>query len=155
MDNILKVRRVVTGHDEQGNAVVKFDDTVNSKQTINPHQPELATIWSTGQFPSDNMEETDGSQRKIGIISPGGTVFRIMDIKPGTSIPLHVTQSMDYGIVFEGEVEMELDNGALVTLKKGDVIVQRGTIHAWHNPTESVCRMAFVMVYAEKVQIDN
>jgi quercetin dioxygenase-like cupin family protein len=78
-----------------------------------------------------------------------------MDIKPGTSIPLHVTQSMDYGIVFEGEVKMELDNGASVRLKKGDVLVQRGTIHAWHNQTDQICRLAFVMVYAEKVQMGD
>ena len=57
---------------------------VNTKPAMNPNQPELATIWSTDQFPSNNTDEFDGAQRKVGITSPGGTVFRVMDFKPGT-----------------------------------------------------------------------
>ncbi|PWA07902.1 cupin domain-containing protein [Pueribacillus theae] len=149
----LKVRRVVTGHDENGNATIKIDDTVTG---IKPTEDaSLALVWSTDAFPSDNTDEFDGAKRKVGLTSPGGTVLRFVDFYPGNNKFMHRTQSIDYGIVIEGEIELELDNGVTAQLKAGEVVVQRGTIHSWNNKTDKTCRMAFVLIEAEKVKIGN
>ena len=68
---------------------------------------------------------------------------------PGGVSPMHRTNSIDYGIVLSGEVELELDDGAKTLLGPGDVIVQRGTIHLWRNRTATdVCRTVFVLTEA-------
>lgn len=64
---------------------------------------------------------------------PGGTVLRMVDLPPGATSPMHRTVSLDYGIVLEGEIELILDKGATRLMKRGDMSVQRGTIHAWKN----------------------
>ena len=56
----------------------------------------------------------------------------------------------DYGTVFSGEIDMELD-GTNVHLKAGDVLVQRGTIHNWVNKGAAPCVIAFVLVAAKPV----
>lgn len=59
---------------------------------------------------------------------------------------MHRTNSLDYGIVISGEVELELDNGAVEVCRAGDVIVQRGTIHLWRNVSaDTLCRIVFVL----------
>jgi quercetin dioxygenase-like cupin family protein len=65
---------------------------------------------------------------------------------------MHRTQSIDYGIVLEGEMTMELDGGSVTHLKAGDVVVQRGTNHLWHNISDKPCRMAFVLIEAKPVE---
>ena len=77
----------------------------------------------------------------MGMLTPhdsclGGTVCRIVDFGPNTQPVMHRTQSLDYGVVLEGEVEMQLDSGESRILKRGDVAVQRGTNHAWKNVTK-------------------
>ena len=64
---------------------------------------------------------------------PGGTVLRIVDMPPGATSPMHRTVSLDYGVVLDGEVELILDNGESRLMKRGDLSIQRGTIHAWKN----------------------
>ncbi len=68
---------------------------------------------------------------------------------------MHRTLSLDYGVVLEGEIVLELDNKEQVTLQAGDVAVQRGTIHAWVNETNQWTRMVFVLLDAEPVKIDG
>ena len=82
-----------------------------------------------------------------GLVHPNGTVARMVDFGPNTDPIMHRTQSLDYGLVVEGEVEMELDDGVKVVLKRGDVAVQRGTIHGWRNvsPGGGWARMFFVL----------
>ena len=58
---------------------------------------------------------------------------------------MHRTETVDYGIILEGEIYLLMDDTE-VHLKQGDVIVQRGTNHAWSNRSDSVCRMAFVVI---------
>lgn len=68
---------------------------------------------------------------------------------------MHQTISLDFGVVVTGEVVLEMDNGVETTVKPGDTVVQRGTIHAWHNRTNKIARVLFVLVPAEKVVIDG
>jgi mannose-6-phosphate isomerase-like protein (cupin superfamily) len=63
---------------------------------------------------------------------------------------MHTTQTVDYGVVVSGEMELELDDGAKVHLKQGDCVVQNGTRHAWHNPGDREAVMAFAIVGATK-----
>ena len=75
-------------------------------------------------------------------------MIRVVDMLPGKESPMHRTNSIDYGIVLEGEVELELDDGAKRTVRQGGIIVQRGTNHLWRNTTDKVCRIAFVLIEA-------
>jgi len=67
----------------------------------------------------------------------------------------HRTESLDFGILFEGEITCYLDNDAEVDMKPGDVCVQRGTIHGWWNKTDKPARMYFVLTAAKPVQIGD
>lgn len=147
----MKIRRVVTGHDADGKAIFESDTEIEGKK----HNDDavFALIWSTDSLPIDNQDPVDGAARQIGLASPGGTVVRIVDMHPGKSSPMHRTITQDYGIVLEGEIELELDDGQCKKLKAGDVVIQRGTIHAWHNRTDKVCRIAFILVDARPVQV--
>ena len=68
---------------------------------------------------------------------------------------MHRTLSLDYGLVLSGQVDMELDDGVITHLKSGDVVVQRGTIHAWINNSADWCRMVFVLIEASPVMKDG
>ena len=97
----------------------------------------------------DDIDEADGRLRDAGLTLERGSVIRIVDMMPGGVSPMHRTNSIDYGIVLSGEVELELDDGAKTLLGPGDVIVQRGTIHLWRNRTATdVCRIVFVLTEA-------
>ena len=136
-----KVRRIVTGHDAKGRAVFVGDDLLEEG-------PLGAQVWSTAELPADNADPTDGALREIGIASPGGSVIRVMTIGPGHRSPMHRTQTIDYGVVIEGSIDLELDDGATRTVGPGEVVVQRGTIHAWINATDRPCRIAFIVLAA-------
>lgn len=84
---------------------------------------------------------------------PNGTVLRMVDRSPGSSSAMHRTQSLDYGVVIEGEMEMIMDSGEKVTLQRGDVCIQRGTLHQWRNPTSSWVRMLFVLMDALPIEV--
>jgi quercetin dioxygenase-like cupin family protein len=95
-------------------------------------------------------ENEDAALRKVGTTLPGGTVFRIVRYEPGVGPRNHRTSSIDYAVVLEGEIDMEL-GATTVTLRAGDVLVQRGTIHNWVNRGDKPCVMAFVLVDARPV----
>jgi quercetin dioxygenase-like cupin family protein len=141
------VRRVVTGHDPQGRAVIDIDEVKQDER--------FTLVWTTEGFPVDNTTSSDGGQRDEGITVPGGTVFRVGEIAPGARSPMHRTNSVDYGIVLTGELDMELDGGEVVHLKAGDVVVQRGTNHAWINNSAAPARMAWVLIDAYPVKIGS
>ena len=145
----LNIRRVITGHDQSGKAVVTIDEV--SKYVISRRaNHESCVIWSTGEFPSDNGGAADDGLRKVGTVDPGGTVFRLVEYGPGVTPRNHRTESIDYAIVLSGEIDMEMD-GPMVHLKQGDVLVQRGTIHNWINNGKEPCVIAFVLVAAKPV----
>lgn len=146
----LKIRRVVTGHDASGKAVVSIDGI--SKNTISRRpNHESCVIWTTGAFPADNGGDADDGLRKVGTVDPAGTVFRLVEYGPGVTPRNHRTESVDYAIVLKGEIDMEMD-GTMVHLKQGDVLVQRGTIHNWINNGKEPCVVAFVLVAAKPVE---
>jgi quercetin dioxygenase-like cupin family protein len=146
----LQIRRVVTGHDANGRAVIAIDETCRNVQSRRPgHQSCM--VWSTGSFPTDNATDEDGGARQVVTTDPNGTVFRIIEYGPGVSPRNHRTDSIDYAIVMSGEIDMEVD-GAEVHLRQGDVVVQRGTIHNWINRGSDPCTIAFVLVAAKPVE---
>ena len=147
----LKIRRVVTGHDEQGRAKVLIDETTTNVSSQRPGA-EYSVIWSTEGFPLSNDGSDDPSHKKIGTTLPNGTVFRIVSFGPGVAPRNHRTDSIDYAVVISGEIDMELDIGS-VHLKAGDVLVQRGTIHNWVNKGTTPCVIAFTLISAKPVSV--
>jgi quercetin dioxygenase-like cupin family protein len=141
------VQRVVTGHDENGRAVFKSED-VSPTTMIPSGDAAFLLVWTTATVPADNNDETDGRERDAGLTLNEGSVIRIVDMLPGGESPMHRTNSIDYGIVLEGEIELELDDGQCRTIRRGGIIVQRGTNHLWRNRTDNVCRIAFVLIEA-------
>lgn len=146
----MKIRRVVTGHDSQGRAVVKIDELCNNLISRRPHH-QSCVVWSTGAFPSDLGDERDGGARQVGSTDPNGTVFRVVEYQPGVAPRNHRTESIDYAVVLSGEIDMELDDGVTVHLRQGDTLVQRGTLHNWVNRGTQPCVIAFVLVAAKPV----
>lgn len=149
------VRRIVTGHDAAGRAVIRSDDLL-PVEPIPSGDAAFSLVWTTASVPADNNDETDGREREAGLTLHQGSVIRIVDMLPGGTSPMHRSSSIDYGIVLSGAVELELDDGAVTTAQAGDIIVQRGTIHLWRNPSPTdVCRIAFVLIEAAPVVVDG
>jgi quercetin dioxygenase-like cupin family protein len=148
----LKIRRVVTGHDAAGKAIVAIDETAENV-VAGVTGADYAVIWSTAELPADNTEPGDGGLRQVGTAMPNGTVFRVVKFNPGITPRMHRTDSIDYAVVIDGEMELELDDGLIVRLKAGDVLVQRGTIHNWVNRGSAPCTIAFVLVAAKPVTV--
>ncbi|HZD39387.1 MAG TPA: cupin domain-containing protein [Terriglobales bacterium] len=147
----LNLRRVVTGHDANGRAVVKIDEITQNPPSGRPGR-SACVVWTTEGFPVDNTEEEDGGKRQVGTTLANGTVFRVVEFMPGVSPRVHRTDSIDYAVVMSGEIDMELD-GSVVHLKAGDVLVQRGAIHNWINHGTEPCRIAFVLIDAKPVKV--
>lgn len=146
----VKVRRVVTGHDASGRAIVKIDEV--SKNVISGRPGASSTvIWTTETIPADNSGDADAALKKVGTTLTGGTVFRVVEFSPGVSPRVHRTDSIDYAVVISGEIDMELEKGDTVHLKAGDVLVQRGTVHNWINRGKAPCVIAFALIDAKPV----
>jgi quercetin dioxygenase-like cupin family protein len=147
------IRRVVTGHDADGRAMVSIDAPVTNLKQTRPGA-NATVIWSTKGFPVDNNEEFDGSQREVGTAEPDGSVFRVIEFAPGVAPRNHRTDSVDYAVVMSGEIDMVLD-GTTVTLRAGDVMVQRGTIHDWINRGTVPCVIAFTLIDAKPYKVNG
>lgn len=149
------VRRIVTGHDPDGKAMFRSDDLL-PVDPIPSGDAAFSLVWTTATVPADNNDETDGRLRDAGLTLHNGSVIRIVDMLPGGASPMHRSSSIDYGIVLSGEVELELDDGAIKVARAGDIIVQRGTIHLWRNPSKSeICRIAFILIEAAPVIVNG
>jgi naringenin degradation protein FdeH len=138
----------VTGHDASGRSVVLSDGAAPKSFEL-PGTAVFHEIWSTAETPAPlrAVEDVDPTSRPLRTPpDPDGTVIRLVDLQPGAASPMHRTESVDYGIVLAGEVHLVLDDGSDTPLSPGDVVVQRGTDHAWENRTDSVSRMAFILV---------
>jgi mannose-6-phosphate isomerase-like protein (cupin superfamily) len=151
----LNIRRVVTGHNQNGHAIVEIDEIGTARKNPRPGA-EYVELWSTqGGFPIDNDHFSDPVANKIGTSIDDGTVFRVVRFAPGVAPRNHRTDSIDYGVVISGEIDMELDNGKIVNFKSGDCIVQRGTIHNWINNGTKDCLIAFILIAAKPVEING
>ena len=144
------IRRVVTGHDDTGKAIVEIDET----REFGELRPKThgTVVWTSEGFPVENAGHEDEATRKTGTFHPNGTVFRIVEFSPGNSQRVHRTDSIDYAVVMSGEIDMEMD-GTTVHLKAGDVLVQRGTVHNWVNNGSAPCRIAFCLIDAKPVAV--
>ena len=149
----VQVRRVVTGHDAKGRAVVKIDEVSKNIVSTRPGQT-ACVVWTTESFPANNTGDADEGLRKVGTTLKNGTVFRVVEFAPGVAPRNHRTDSIDYAVVVSGEIDMEVDD-AVVHLKAGDVLVQRGTIHNWVNRGTQACVMAFILIDAKPVDVDG
>ena len=149
------IRRVVTGHSENGKAIFTRDEELET-QLIPTGDAKMALIWTTEKVPADLNDDTDGREREAGVTLKGGSVIRVVDMQPGARSPFHRSSSIDYGIVISGEIELELDNQVTKTMGPGTIIVQRGTIHLWRNPSDTeICRIVFVLTEAKAFELDG
>jgi len=147
----LQLRRVVTGHDKNGRAVVQIDEIAKNLTSTRPGQM-ACVVWTTEGFPVSNDGTADGGLRKVGTTLKNGTVFRVVEFSPGVAPRNHRTDSIDYAVVISGEIDMELD-GSVIRLRSGDVLVQRGTIHNWINRGTEPCVIAFALIDAKPVEV--
>lgn len=174
-----KVRRVVTGHDSSGKAIVISDGLAPAVRT-NPLRPGHISVdlWKTSSSPvilkTEEPEPTLGPKQ---IHPPSqGTIIRISEIAPETEAIrnldpgkarevfkamgnegastfgrggrhpfMHRTETIDYAVVLDGEIVLLLDDQD-VHLRAGDVVIQRGTNHAWSNRSDKPCRMLYVLI---------
>ncbi len=172
------VRRVVTGKDSTGKAVALIDGPAPSIHQRPEGGLAIINLWVTDSTPADLTNPEDTSTRKVGIPPPpSGTIFRVVEFAPENEITadydarlkmiqaigltpegpsrehprdpaMHRTKTIDYAVIISGEIDMLLDDTE-VHMKAGDVLVQRGTNHAWVNRSDAPCKVAFILVDAK------
>ncbi len=151
------IRRVVTGHDAHNVARVLIDGAATNWKSTSPGTVSTL-IWSTDGTPADiSVGETieDCGARILGTAPPAnGSRFAVIDFPPGNSGRMHRTETIDYVIVIAGEIDMDMDDST-VHLRAGDVMVQRGTNHAWVNRGTAPARLAFVLIDATPLGIGH
>jgi mannose-6-phosphate isomerase-like protein (cupin superfamily) len=166
------VRRIVTGHDASGKAVVVMDGPAPN-QTVRGTTGLVSTLlWVTEESPANIASNADRADRPSPVgPPPRGSILRVVDFPPsgdtsgisheavlkemgvshgGHGKParhpfMHRTRSVDYALVLEGEIDMLMDDSE-VNMKAGDIMVQQGTNHAWVNNSKAMCRIAFVLI---------
>lgn len=174
----MKVRRVVTGHDAAGKAIVASDTEVDGFRPALSPGSEFHTLWGGDEPPHF---PDDGSMAPLTTWFPpvGGFRFAMFTVPPhadATSAPpddleralaefdenlpgltgymepdapgMHTTDTIDFEVVLDGEIWLELDDGVEVHLRPGDTVVQNGTRHAWRNRGTVPCRLAVFIVGA-------
>lgn len=173
------MRRIVTGHDDQGRAIILSDAPPERVQKLGEVGPVFYEIWNTRATPAPiDRRSGEPPESQLTLAPPrNGTRIRILDIPPeddallkldreaarehfaqigaveasthsGAGAPhpfMHRTETVDYGIVIEGELTLIVDEGETV-IHAGDVVVQRGTNHAWSNRSGRNCRIVFVLI---------
>lgn len=163
-------RRVVTGNNEQGKSVI-WKDGLHANVLIPAAEPHVAMtdFWINDRTPASNAGGEDTGERPITLHPPkGGSVFRIVELPPdslrnfsnlkkiddhahqeGKRHPgFHKTNTLDYILVLEGEVWALMDEGETL-LKAGDVLIQRGTSHAWSNRSDKPVVLAGILLDAD------
>jgi hypothetical protein len=174
-DRLPDIRRVVTGDDASGKSRVVEDAPASAIKTVAERPGYRAVnIWRTTEFPID-ISSSDSIGSHKGILPPkNGTILRIIDFPPEPKDPaelkrrldatfggiyadaahdktyqrhpgMHTTDTVDYAIVLEGEIWSVMDEGETL-LRAGDVLIQRGTNHAWANRSNKTARIAFVLM---------
>lgn len=149
-------RRIVTGHDDNGISVIVSDGPVPMTKVLPEDGVAFHEIWVTQSVPAEiHAGAEDPTAGAVTVPPPThGTRIRVNEFLPGhlddrgLQSPVHRTESIDYGIVLEGEITLLLDDSE-VTAHAGDIVIQRGTDHAWANRGDSAARVAFVLVGGE------
>ena len=172
------IRRVVTGHDAAGRSVLVTDGPAPHVYRRSPGSAVVTELWETRSAPADNQDNSEVTDHRFRLAPPrNGTVFRVIEYPPdkqriaaleqqrasaddgsghGAAFDrgsprhpgFHKTSSVDYAIVLSGEIYAMMDEGE-VLLTAGDVLIQRGTNHAWSNRSDEPAYLAFVLVDAE------
>lgn len=158
-ERVCRFRRIVTGHDALGNAVFLEDAICQNAFCMGGNPDFVSTeLWRTEISPADNSGiYTDPSSDFTLSPAPQGNVFRILEIPPlhthgSMSAPLaHRTLSLDYAVILKGETVAILENGVETVMREGDVLIQRGTIHAWDNRSDAPVVILFVLCGAKEI----
>ncbi|KIW48927.1 uncharacterized protein PV06_01483 [Exophiala oligosperma] len=157
------IKRYITSHNPiSGASVLLPEDPLNWKSS-KAKDTAACVAYTTTEFPPKLMDEQDlGKYKetmaggKLGLVNPSGTVCRVVDFAPGREAIMHSTKSLDYGVVLEGEVEMVLDSNERCTLHRGDIVIQRATMHGWRNSSSvKWARMLFVLQECEDFVVGN
>ncbi|MFI5419866.1 MAG: cupin domain-containing protein [Nitrososphaerales archaeon] len=155
VNKLRPINRCITTHSTSGESIL---DTTIPTSAIWRHVPEASFFFAymTKTFPvvlkddADLENYTDAFASTPKVTVPGGIVLRVMDLGPGISSPMHRTVSVDYTIVLEGEVELELDSTAIKVMGRGDICVQRATNHRWTNLSQTEwARMVLIHIDCE------
>jgi quercetin dioxygenase-like cupin family protein len=152
------IRRVITGHAAKTNiARVILDGPATNTKT--PREGVASTLmWCSDQMPADiavGESVEDMGARILGTAPPeNGSRFIIMEFAAGVVSEMHRTETIDYIAVLSGEIDMDMDDGS-VTLRAGDIMVQRGTNHAWANRSDARARLAIVLLDANPLGIGH
>jgi mannose-6-phosphate isomerase-like protein (cupin superfamily) len=173
-----QIRRIVTGHDDGGKAIIESDGICPHVKVREGAGFVSSLLWVTDETPARVDLHQDRAARTIGVPPPAnGSILRVVDFPPVTRETeaidqetllkamgadqhthgggttrhafMHRTKSVDYAIVLQGEIDMLLDDSE-IHLKAGDVLIQQGTNHAWVNRGTKPCRMAFVLIDAKE-----
>jgi len=178
----MKIRRVATGYDDRGRAVVAADGAPPWSKEFE-HTPGFGSnlVWSTPAPPVVPVDRVDPTLAVTTFIpAPGETRLLVVTFPPDSVMAepafdfaaagkehaeqspglaeafepdnpgMHTTPTVDYGIVLDGEIWLELDDGNTVHLGCHDVVVQNGTRHAWRNKGNKPATLAFMLIGARK-----
>jgi quercetin dioxygenase-like cupin family protein len=139
-------RRIVTGHDASGRSVVLSD--APTPRTLDIGTAAFHEIWITDVTPvAIAASEPEPTDRPVRTPPPaGGVLVRFTEMAAGAESPMHRTETVDVGVVLEGETWLLLDDGSETRVGAGEAVVQRGTNHAWANRSDRPVRMMFVMI---------
>ncbi|KIW19373.1 hypothetical protein PV08_03668 [Exophiala spinifera] len=151
----------ITGHNPNTGETTIQERRPAKWQSVDSGGMAFNVPYTTSEFPVSTNGDVDiltHDQRlasgKMGIVNPGGTVLRFVDFAPGFESMMHRTRSLDYGIVVEGAIELILDSGEKQILQRGDVCIQRGTNHAWRNPSGTEwTRVVYILQDAQAVEV--
>lgn len=153
---LLVPHRFITENNADGLAV--FNTSIPEQMQPNvAGNLSLHLAYATTTLPAHYSDKSDITTYSNFLSSPPGifleegSVVRVVDMQPAGETPMHQTESLDYGVVLEGDIELELDSGQKRRLKRGDVTVQRGTNHLWRNMSQTTSsRMMFVTLGTKK-----
>ncbi|HEX3937131.1 MAG TPA: cupin domain-containing protein [Xanthobacteraceae bacterium] len=151
------IRRIITGHDANNTAKVILDAPATNAKA--PREGVASTLmWCTDAMPVDiavGENAEDMGARILGTPPPeNGSRFIVMEFGPGIVSEMHRTETIDYIVVLSGEIDMDMDQST-VKLRAGDVMVQRGTNHAWANRSAAPARLAIVLLDAKPLGIGH
>ena len=146
------IRRFVTGHAADGRSNFLFDSEIHGETTS--EGVSIAELWATSESPASNASSEDTARRSHSLLpDASGTLLRIFEVEPqapDTDLGFHTTDTVDYIYVISGEITALVDDDE-VLLREGDVLIQRGTRHAWSNRGDAPCRMVAVMIDAQPI----
>ncbi|CAK7233325.1 hypothetical protein SBRCBS47491_008570 [Sporothrix bragantina] len=157
--SLSRQRLFITSHSADAKAIVHSQNDFQWHPFDND-QMAFSLLYSTSQFPPDLNNDADITaheallQKPMRLVNESGTFLRCVDFAPSYKCAMHRTQSLDYGIVLTGSIDMLLDSGEVHSLKAGDVVVQRATNHQWVNTSDTDwARMIFVLQAVEPLMV--